>query len=100
MHVANLRGNIFLRTSKTVFSDELLIPLLSLDLINFINSLINCILGSISLPFAILASIWSYRVSIFRIAAEFSIAILFSFYILIISILSPCPPFNNWIGGS
>jgi hypothetical protein len=56
-------------------------------------------LACISLPVVILASIWSYNVSVLRIAIEFIITIIFSLYILTISILSPCPFFiHNGFG--
>lgn len=48
-------------------------------------------LSNILMPIAILASIWSYKVSVGRIVFEFLIAVVFSIYILIISIMSPCP---------
>jgi len=38
-------------------------------------------------------------VKLSRILVEFSIATFQSIYILIISIKSPCPPFNNEFGG-
>ena len=57
-------------------------------------------LSNISLPIAILASIWSYKVSVKRILIEFTISVLFSIYILVISIMSPCPILsNNGFGG-
>jgi len=49
---------------------------------------------------AILASIWSYKVSVKRISIEFAIAATFSMYICVISILSPCPwLLDSWFGG-
>lgn len=58
-------------------------------------------LSFIFLPISILLSIWSYRVSVLQIIIEFSIANLFSIYIIVIASMSPCPPvktknfFNN-----
>jgi hypothetical protein len=50
-------------------------------------------LSFIFLPISIILSIFSYKVSVLRICIEFSIALLFSFYILFLSLFSPCPPF-------
>jgi hypothetical protein len=44
------------------------------------------------MPITIFLSIWSYRVSIFRILAELTVSLCLAIYILILSILSPCPP--------
>ena len=51
------------------------------------------------LPVAVFFSIWSYEVSQRRIMIEFAFGLIFSLYIVIIAILSPCPPFlNHWLG--
>lgn len=56
-------------------------------------------LSFIFLPIAILLSIWSYQVSVLQICLEFSVASAFSIYIVILSVLSPCPPFMDiWLG--
>jgi hypothetical protein len=51
--------------------------------------------GNIFLPISILISIWSYDVSLKRILAEAVIPIVISIYILIISLMSPCPLLVN-----
>lgn len=50
-------------------------------------------LGSCLLPVPILLSLWSYDLSLKRIIIEFIIPIACSVYIIIMAILSPCPPF-------
>ena len=52
------------------------------------------------MPIVILLSIWSYKVSTIRILIEFFIGIAISVYTIIIAILSPCPPMNNWLGST
>ena len=52
------------------------------------------------MPIVILLSIWSYNISITRIITEFFIGIAISIYIIIIAIMSPCPPMNNWLGST
>ena len=44
------------------------------------------------MPVAIFLSIWSYDVSLVQIIVEFLIATILSIYVLVLSILSPCPP--------
>ncbi|RNA09134.1 riboflavin transporter 2-like [Brachionus plicatilis] len=50
-------------------------------------------LSNILLPIAIFLSVWSYNVSLKQILIEFSVAVMFSAYIVFISFKSPCPPF-------
>lgn len=51
------------------------------------------------MPISIFLSIWSYEVSVKQITIEYSIACAFSLYIVILSIMSPCPPLmDNWFG--
>lgn len=53
----------------------------------------------IFLPLAIILSIWSYSVSVIQIVLEFIVATGFSIYIVILSLMSPCPPFLlSWLG--
>ena len=55
--------------------------------------------GFIFLPIAIFLSIWSYDVSVLQISVEFFIATLFSIYIMVLSVMSPCPPLmDSWTG--
>jgi len=57
-------------------------------------------LSSVCLPIAIFFSIWSYRVSNRRIIIEFMFTTCFAVYIVVVSALSPCPPFlAYWFGG-
>lgn len=56
-------------------------------------------LSFVFLPISIFLSIWSYEVSVKQITIEYSIACAFSLYIVILSIMSPCPPLmDNWFG--
>lgn len=51
-------------------------------------------------PFAIFLSIWSYEVPTKQIIYEFCFNSIFATFILIVSVMSPCPPFiNYWFGG-
>lgn len=51
------------------------------------------------MPIAAILSIWSYNLSTIRIFVEFCISLIFSVYIIVISIYSPCPPLlENWMG--
>ena len=44
-------------------------------------------------------SIWSYEVSTIRICIEFGVGFAFTVYIIILSIMSPCPPMlDNFVG--
>ncbi|CAF0955328.1 unnamed protein product [Brachionus calyciflorus] len=52
-------------------------------------------LSNILLPFSIIISIFSYEVSMQRIVTEASIPFLLGFYIYLVAVLSPCPPFLN-----
>lgn len=52
-------------------------------------------LSNILLPFSIIISIFSYQVSIQRIVLEAIVPFVLAFYIYLVSILSPCPPFVN-----
>ena len=72
--------------------------LLALNFISFKFLLVYK--GFLFLPISIFLSIWSYEVSIKRILFEFSITLVISAYILILSILSPCPPFLGWVGST
>lgn len=45
------------------------------------------------LPILIFLSVWSYNVSVLRIVIEFFIALSFTIYLIVISIMSPCPFF-------
>jgi hypothetical protein len=56
-------------------------------------------LGSCFLPIAIFVSVWSYNVSVRQITIEFCIACCFCVYIIILSIMSPCPVLLNSIFG-
>ena len=47
------------------------------------------------MPISIFVTIWSYDVSMLRISIETLVSIIISVYILVISIMSPCPPFVN-----
>ena len=48
---------------------------------------------------AIILSILSYEVSVLQIALEFLVACMFSLYIFILSLMSPCPPLmDSWLG--
>ena len=51
------------------------------------------------MPLSIVISIWSYNVSLTRIFIEFLIALLLSFYVIIIAFSSPCPIFVNSSAG-
>ena len=46
--------------------------------------------GFVFMPFFIFLSIWSYEVSVMKIAIEFGIAMSFAVYIIVIGSLSPC----------
>ena len=56
-------------------------------------------LGFICIPIAVILSIWSYEVSVIQICIEFTIACLFSLYIVVISIMSPYPPLLDTVIG-
>ena len=49
-------------------------------------------LGNLLLPIAVFTTIFSFKKSIKSIIFEFVLGILFSFYLVFISLLSPCPP--------
>ncbi|RNA09135.1 solute carrier family riboflavin member 3-A [Brachionus plicatilis] len=64
---------------------------------NIFNYAVN--LSFVFLPFSIIFSIWSYEASVRQIAIEFCIVLAFTFYIIFLSISSPCPPFlGSWLG--
>ena len=50
-------------------------------------------LGNLLLPIAVFSSIFSKKDSMRSIILQFSLGLLFSLYLLFISIMSPCPPF-------
>lgn len=52
-------------------------------------------LSSILLPLSIILSIFSYDVSIQRICLESIVPFILAFYIYLVSVFSPCPPFVN-----
>jgi riboflavin transporter 2 len=52
------------------------------------------------LPIAIFLSIWAYEVSVIQIIVEFSVAVALAVYILVLSIMSPCPPFLGPVGAT
>jgi hypothetical protein len=82
-------GNTDNKTQSTLiqYFNKFAFPLGN-DVFNFAVNL-----SFIFLPFAILLSIFSYQVSVIQICIEFAIAMVFSVYILVLSIMSPCPPF-------
>lgn len=44
-------------------------------------------------------SIWSYKVTILRISTELGVALILTIYIMILTIMSPCPILvRHWIG--
>lgn len=56
-------------------------------------------LGNLFLPLAIFLSIWSYELSMVRFFIEFAFGLLFSAYIVAVSVFSPCPPLvQHWSG--
>jgi len=50
-------------------------------------------LGNLLLPIAVMSSIFSKKDSMKSIVVQFIVGIGFSLYLLVISIMSPCPPF-------
>lgn len=55
--------------------------------------------GNLFLPVSIFLSVWSYNESVLRIFMEFLVAMSFTTYLIIISVMSPCPPFLDSIFG-
>ena len=43
------------------------------------------------MPIAVFLSIWSFNVSLKRIFIEFSVALVFTIYVIVLSTQSPCP---------